>query len=255
MKAAVHGLDGKKKKDIELPALFHTTVREDIIAKYVEADRSWQPHATFSEAGKRHSASGTISHKRHDWKGQYGKGISRTPRKRLWRRGVQFNWVGAEVSNTRGGRLIHRPMGIRRVRKINKKEIEQAFNGAFAATTQSHYLVQRYDRLAKTTTVLPLVISSDFGHTKAKQVIAGLKSILGDLFELALAKRAVRAGKGKLRGRKYKSNAGLLMVTGAKEKLKVPGVEVKHVQDVTIADLYPLGRLTVYTEKALEELA
>ena len=31
----------------------------------------------------------------------------------------------------------------------------------------------------------------------------------------------MRSGKGKLRGRKYKSNAGLLIVTGNNEKLKI----------------------------------
>ncbi len=254
MKAAVYDLKGKTKKEVEMPAVFNTQIRRDIIAKYVEADRSWQPHATFSGAGKRHSASGTISHKRHDWKGQYGKGISRTPRKALWRRGVQFNWVGAEVSNTRGGRLVHRPMGMRRLRKINKKEMELAFNGAFAATAHAKYIVERYASVDKVTASMPFVIESSLERVKAKEILASLRIMLGDLFDLALSKRAVRAGKGKARGRKYKSTAGLLLITSAKEDVKVPGVEVKKVNDVAIADLYPLGRLTVYTEKALEEL-
>ena len=31
-------------------------------------------------------------------------------------------------------------------------------------------------------------------------------------------------------------------------------IEVKNIEEVSISDLYPLGRLTVYTEKALAEL-
>ncbi|MEK6899416.1 MAG: 50S ribosomal protein L4 [Nanoarchaeota archaeon] len=253
MKAAVYDMSGKKKYDIELPKIFDSKIREDIIAKSFEAERYWQPHSSFSDAGKRHSASGTISHKRHDWKGQYGKGISRTPRKALWRRGVQFNWVGAEVSNTRGGRLVHRPMGIRRVRKINEKEMEIAFSGAVAATAHGKYIVQRYARISKVEKHLPFVIES-FDNVKAKKFLHGLKEMLGDLFEVALAKRTVRAGKGKLRGRKYKSNAGLLLIKGDNEKMKIPGIEIKSVSEVKVSNLYPLGRLAVYTEKALEEL-
>ena len=72
--------------------------------------------------------------------------------------------------------------------------------------------------------------------------------------EAVLKKKRVRAGKGKLRGRKYKSNAGLLFVKGKTEKIKLRGVDIISVGNVSISDLYPLGRLTVYTEKALEEL-
>ena len=93
-----------------------------------------------------------------------------------------------------------------------------------------------------------------FDNVKAKKFLHGLKEMLGDLFEVALAKRTVRAGKGKLRGRKYKSNAGLLLIKGDNEKMKIPGIEIKSVSEVKVSNLYPLGRLAVYTEKALEEL-
>src|SRR3989338_9377008 len=124
MKAQLYDAKGDKKSDINLPSLFDIKVREDIIAKYFEAEKFSliQPYSTFKEAGKRHSASGTISHRRHEWKGHYGKGISRVPRKAMYRRGTQFFWIGAEVSGTRGGRQAHPPHGIRRFRKINEKE-------------------------------------------------------------------------------------------------------------------------------------
>ena len=67
--------------------------------------------------------------------------------------------------------------------------------------------------------------------------------------------KTIRAGKGKLRGRKYKSNAGLLFITARNEKIKMKGIEIKSIQDVSISDLYPLGRLTVYTSNALEAFA
>ena len=57
----------------------------------------------------------------------------------------------------------------------------------------------------------------------------------------------------KIGGRKYKSNAGLLLVKAKDEKIKMKGIDVKSVHEISISDLYPLGRLTIYTEKALEE--
>src|SRR3989338_655187 len=105
MKAALYSVDGKKKGDVELPVLFETPIREDIVQKYYETYK-WaliHPHSPAPEAGRRHSASGKIRHKRHSWGAHYGRGISRAPRKTMWRRGTQFYWIGAEVSGARGG--------------------------------------------------------------------------------------------------------------------------------------------------------
>ena len=111
MKAQLFDSKGDKKGDIELPSVFSEKVREDIVMKYLESERqnTIQEHSTYAEAGKRHSASGTISHMRHAWGGHYGKGISRVPRKAMWRRGTQFYWIATEVSGTRGGRRAHPP--------------------------------------------------------------------------------------------------------------------------------------------------
>src|SRR3989344_4359209 len=123
MKATLYSSLGEKKSEISLPTLFDSEIREDIALKYFEAEKFVlrQPYANYDEAGRRHSASGTISHRRHKWKGAYGKGISRVPRKKMWRRGTQFYWVGAEVSSARGGRSIHSPQGLYSTRKINRK--------------------------------------------------------------------------------------------------------------------------------------
>jgi large subunit ribosomal protein L4e len=90
--------------------------------------------------------------------------------------------------------------------------------------------------------------------SKTKDTLSLFKKIFGDLFNLILKHKEIRAGRGKSRGRKYKSNAGLLLITGKDEKAKIRGIEVRSLDDVEIADLYPLGRLTLYTKKALVEL-
>src|SRR3989338_8046026 len=147
MKATVYSVDGEKKSDINLPGVFDSRVREDIALKYYEADKGYHPHSPSPFAGRRHSASGTISHRRHEWKGHYGKGISRLPRKVMWRRGTQFMWVGAEVASTRGGRRAHPPKVNRRGMKVNQKEQRLAFASAFASTVHTPSILKRYTSL------------------------------------------------------------------------------------------------------------
>ncbi len=254
MKATIYNLDGKKKGELELPKLFAKRIREDLAAKYFEADKFIQPYTHDPRAGRKHSASGTISHKRHDWKGHYGKGISRVPRKTMWRRGTQFMWIGAEVSGARGGRRVHGPKGIGKEKKINKKETRLALDSAFAATIDVNYVLQRYQTINDKNLKLPLVIESGVEKAKTKQLLNLFEGLLGDSWKTIEKKRKIRSGKGKLRGRKYKVNAGLLLIIGNDENVKMNGVDVRTVRNVSISDLYPLGRITVYTEKAMEDL-
>jgi len=255
MKAELYDFKGTKKKEIELPNIFDTKVREDIVSKYYEASKFAEihPYAPFKEAGKRHSASGTISHRRHEWKGHYGKGISRTPRKTMWRRGTQFMWIGAEVASTRGGRRAHPPKLNKRPRKINKKELNIALNSAFAATAHESYIKKRYSTFSKSNHKFPIVIES-LNNIKTKDMIHFLKLVFGEALNLVLKQKSVRAGKGKSRGRKYKSNAGILLIKSNSETIKMKGIDIKSLNEIKISDLYPLGRLTIYTEKALQEL-
>ena len=117
-KANILNIDGKKVKEIELPKCFSQPIREDIVAKVVEIKKQKQPYGPSPVGGKQSSASGKIVHRRHVWKSGYGRGQSRIPRKTMSRRGTQFNWVGAEVPNTRGGRRAHPPKA---ASMINKK--------------------------------------------------------------------------------------------------------------------------------------
>jgi len=252
MKATLFDSQGKKKSEIQLPKLFSQRVRPDVVSKYFEVEKFIQPYASNVDAGKRQSASGTISHKRHDWKGHYGRGISRVPRKTMWRRGTRFFWIAANAPGTRQGRRAHPPKGIGKEKKLNKKEIQLAFNSAFAATAQSDFIISRYATLDKIEN-MPAVIESL--PEKTKSLTSIIKNIFGKHSNIAFKKKSVRAGKGKLRGRKYKSNAGALILIASDEKTKFKTHDIKSVSDVSISDLYPLGRLTIYTKKAMEELS
>ncbi len=251
MKAVLFDAKGEKKSEIQLPEIFASPVREDIVAKVFESEKEMQPYSPYKEAGKRHSASGRQRHIRHKWRTAYGRGISRVPKKTMWRRGTQFYWIGAEVSSARGGRRAHPPKGFVIPKKINRKERVLALNSALAATADKDYVAKRYATISEIKST-PFVIEAL--PAKTKEIFAALKKIYGELFNLALKRKSVRAGRGKTRGRKYKSTAGLLLIVGKDEDAKISGIDVKKSNRLKVKDLYPLGRLTLFTKKALEEL-
>jgi len=260
MKAILLDINGKEKSKIDLPKSFSTKIREDIVAKVLEAKKSNQPYAPSLVAGKQHSASGTIVHRRHVWKSGYGRGMSRIPRMSTSRRGTQFNWVGAEISSTRGGRRAHPPkvISMKNTLMINKKELKIAFESAISATANEKIILSKYATLKNSKiSNLPLIVEGKISSLKTKKLIESLKKILGkELFGVALKKKEIRSGKGKLRGRKYKSNAGLLFVVGKDEKIKTKAFDIRKAQNVSVSDLAKggLGRLTIYTENSVKEL-
>ena len=257
MKTKILTVDGKEKGIIELPKCFSHLIREDIVTRVLEIKKQKQPYGASPVGGKQASASGKIVHRRHVWKSGYGRGQSRIPRKSLSRKGTQFNWVGAEVPNTRGGRRAHppKPVSMINVKKINKKEMRVALMSAISATANAKKISDKYERIKQVKEV-PFVVESKIVGLKTKELISGMKKILGDLFEVALKKKKIRAGKGKLRGRKYKTNAGLLIVVGKDEKLKANAFDVANVKNLSVNDLAKggVGRLTVYTENAIKDL-
>jgi large subunit ribosomal protein L4e len=260
MKSKILDINGKEKGAIELPSFFSEKVREDIVAKVLEVEKVKQPYSPSPVAGKQKSASGNIQHTRSVWKTMQGKGISRVPRKIMSRRGSQFNWVGAEIPNARGGRRAHPPKveSMINTKKINKKELRAALISALSATGNEKLVSLRYERLNdKKLSGLPLIIEQKILSLKTKELIESLKKVLGnDLFEVSIKKKTIRAGIGKLRGRKYKKNAGLLLVVGEKENIKTNIIEVKKAKGLNVTDLANggVGRLTMYTEQAIKEL-
>lgn len=260
MKSHVFDTQGKKVKQIDLPKCFSQSIREDLIVKILETKKTNQPYAPSPVAGKQHSASGVTVHRRHVWKSGYGKGMSRIPRKQMLRRGTQFQQVGAEIPSVRGGRRAHPPKAVSMIntKKINKKEMKLGLISALSATANSKIVSKKYERLREEKLEnLPFIVESKVIELKTKDLIESLKKILGEkVFDLALRKKEVRSGRGKRRGRKYKQNAGLLIVVGEKENTKASAFEVKEAKSVGINDLARggAGRITLYTEKAISEL-
>jgi large subunit ribosomal protein L4e len=256
MKAKLYGPKGEEKGTINLPKNFLAKIRSDILAKVYETQKMiyTQPYGAKKGAGAGYSASGIVRHRRHEWKSAYGKGMSRVPRKIMSRNGSSFNWVGATVSSARGGRKPHAPKSEKNAfKKINKKELLIAYNSAFSSTLDPVSIEKKY----KIKSNSGFIFSEEITKAKTKDFLETLKLLFKESYDCIIQKKSIRAGKGKLRGRKYKKNAGLLFVIGTDEKMKRNKIDVVRVSELKISDLSPNGepgRFSCYTEKAVKEI-
>jgi large subunit ribosomal protein L4e len=255
MKAKILDKTGKEKGSMDLPMSFTSEIRRDILAKVFESQKEKQPMGTKIGAGAGYSASGISIKARHRWKGTYGKGISRVPRKIMSRHGASFNWVGATVASARGGRRAHPPkVAEDQYRKVNKKELRIAMNSAFAGTINAEYLKKKYGVSVKEA----IVFNNSVFEMKTKEFLELIKKVFGEASTKILRQRTVRAGRGKLRGRKYKNiNAGMIFVVASDEKMNRKGILVKKVDELKVKDLSPNGepgRFAIYSENAIKEI-
>ncbi len=260
MKTSIYAIDGKKGSTIALPVQFAEEVRPDLIRRAVVSMQAnaRQPYGAFPKAGQRPSA--VLSRRRRKYKTSYGHGISRVPRKALWKRGRQFGWVGAFAPGMVKGRRAHPPKAQKIFAKsINEGERRKAIRSALAASVNIEWVKNRGHKVSE----LPSVVEKKMEKiTKTSEVYEVLQRLqLGQELD-RVAGRKVRAGKGKLRGRRYKTKKGpLIVVAGACALLKaahnIPGVDVCAVHQVNAERLAPggnPGRLTIYSEDAIARL-
>jgi len=245
MKAQVKTIDGGVAKEIELPALFSEEYRPDLIRKAVLALQSTrrQPHGAYPFAGICSSAVGWGS----------GRGASHVPRLKNGSR-------AAKVPQAKGGREAHPPVVAKvLIKEINQKEKQKAFRSAVAASICGDLLKGRGHTFEGP---VPVVFEDKFESLdRTQDVVSALTSvgIYGDI-ERAKESRKVRAGRGKMRGRRYKQRKSLLIVTGSAElraARNLAGVDVVTVDQLNVEHLAPgmlAGRLTVWTEHALIRL-
>jgi len=247
-KVTLYGLDGNKKDTIELPIIFNTIYRPDIIQKSFNTLHSnkRQPYGSNIFSGTKHSTASVGK----------GRGMSRVPRLSQGRRAALAPCVV-------GGRRAHPPKSERNWKeKINKKEKMIAKKSAIAATNNKDLVTKRghkYDEKIS----LPIVIDDKFEKIKkTKEVIELFKKIgiYEDIIRASNGKH-IRAGKGKMRGRKYKIPKSVLIVSNEKNKLKnsenLPGVDIIDRRNLNIEHLAPggiAGRLTIFAKSALDKI-
>ena len=261
MKLAIHDLENKKKGEADLPSQFSEEYRPDLIRRAVLSlqSKGRQKYGANPEAGQRHSSE--LSKRRRKYRGCYGFGISRVNRKIHSRRGTRMFWVGATSPQTRGGRRSHPPKAEKDfTQAINKKENRKAIRSAIGAVLNKELVSARGH---KAPDMYPFIIDSSFEALKTTKEVEKVLDTLGfaDELQRTLLKK-VRAGIGKLRGRKYRRKRGLLIVVGddcevQKSANNLPGVNVVPVASLNAEVLAPgalPGRVTLFTEGAVKKL-
>ncbi|MDD1732129.1 MAG: 50S ribosomal protein L4 [Methanothrix sp.] len=248
MKTNVIDLSGNTSGEIELPPVFEEEYRPDIIKRAVLAAQAnrLQAYGPHFYAGMNTSA--------QSW--GPGHGVSRVLRLKNGRK-------AAAVPMAVGGRRSHAPQpNADYSEKVNKKERRKAIRSAIAATASEGLVHARGHKFERD---LPVVAKNDLESlTKTSEVIKFLQAagLWNDVLRAKLG-RNIRAGKGKLRGRKYKGRKSLLIVAGTDSGLgkaarNLPGVDFVTVERLNAELLAPgtqAGRLTIWTESSLDKLA
>jgi large subunit ribosomal protein L4e len=245
-KVNVYGIDGKTSEKIDLPEIFNTPFRPDLIKKAFNVLHSnkRQQYGANPDAGKRHATASVGK----------GRGQSRVPRLTQGRRAALAPCVV-------GGRRAHPPKTERNWKeKINKNEKTLAKKSALAATADIDIVKNRGHRFDEKMTV-PIIVDDKFEKIKkTKDVIKALDDIgiYDDVLRSANGKH-IRAGRGKSRGRKYKIPKSILIVALnediKKSSKNLPGVDFVTPEKINIEHLAPggdPGRLTIITKSALK---
>ncbi len=261
MKAIVYDVNGKQAGEVDLPSVFTEPTRIDLIRRAFNAFRTrlLQPKGNYKFAGLETSAE--YAGRRHKvYRTSINRGMARLPREKL----PEGRWGDVKrVPQAKGGRRAHPPKAIKKiVEKINKKEKRKAIRAAIAATALKEQVEKRGHKVGNVKQ-LPIIVEDKLAEVKKAKELKNILSKLGLEEDLKKAEeKKIKAGKGKMRGRKYRKKKSVLIVVHedkgvSKAGNNIPGVDVCIAKDLNINLLAPggdAGRLTVFTKSALTQL-
>lgn len=242
------------KTTIHLPAVFRAPIRPDIV-NFVHdqvAKNRRQPYAVSAKAGHQTSA--------ESW--GTGRAVARIPRVRGG--GTHRSGQAAFGNMCRGGHMYSPTKVWRRWhRKINVTQKRYAIASAIAASGVPSLVLSRGHDISKIPEV-PCVISDKVEEVKkTKDAVAFLRRLHAwDDVEKVKNSRRYRAGKGKMRNRRWRHKKGPLIIYNkdngiVKAFRNIPGIEFVQVDRLGILKLAPgghLGRFVIWTESAFRKL-
>ncbi|NHJ21452.1 MAG: 50S ribosomal protein L4 [Candidatus Lokiarchaeota archaeon] len=253
-KVNIYDLDGKKKNLVDIPQLFYSKSRKDLIqiASEVASSKNKQAQGRNKSAGLRNTA--------ESW--GTGHEMSRAPRIK----GSGFSTARnvGRVPFAKGGRRAHPIKTEKNIeKKINKKIHKLSIISAISASGDSEWVKNRGHKIDKVPEI-PLVVDDKIQTVRKTKLIYSILTELGlkdDLIRVKKSKK-IRAGKGKRRGRKYKIRKSLLIVIKddfgiVKAARNIPGIDVVKLENLSIAHLAPgglPGRLILWAQSAFNEL-
>ena len=245
MQATIYDLDGNAGDEVDLPEVFETTVRPDLIATAVRAAQAnrKQDYGSDDYAGLRTPAESFGS----------GRGMAHVPRE---------GGKARRVPQAVGGRGAHPPKEeTDRSLTINDKERKFATRSAIAATADAELVAERGHEFDDDLE-LPLVVSDAFEDLQKTQAVVDTLESLGVHADIDRADETkIKAGQGSARGRKYRRPSSILFVTSeepSRAARNLAGADVATAREVNTEDLAPgtaPGRLTIWTESALAEVS
>ena len=255
MKVASYSINGSKENEVELPLVFSTPFRADLIHKAFTNLNShkFQPQGRHPTAGM-----DVVARSNDPPTGQHQARIAKMKGGGGGRQGQ-----AGGVASVRGGRQAHPPIVDKVIhKKLNKKENRLALCSAIAATASKELIQSRGHKIDNIES-FPIVISDQIETiSKASEILKVLESLrlMDDVKRLQ--SRKPRTGKSSLRGRSKKVGKSVLFVTKDASKISnacgaFPGVEARSVKELSVLDLAPGSdpiRLTVYSKSALEEM-
>jgi large subunit ribosomal protein L4e len=241
---------GNRIGEVDLPEIFYYPVRKDIINRaFLSAFTAMlQPKGRDPLAGKRTTAK--------YW--GVGYGLARVPR--------LPDGTARFVVSTRKGHLAFPPRPDRRIHEeVNKYERIIAIVSALAATARPHLVAERGHVFSVDKTPIVIVDEAENAYSRTKEVKEFLEKIgVWSDIERSYERIRIRAGKGKMRGRRYVEPRSVLFVLSSysvplvKAVRNLPGVDIATPSNLSILHLAPggvPGRLMVITRSALDKLA
>lgn len=246
----VHAASGEASSSLPLPAVLTAPIRLDVVAQVHKslAKNRRQAYAVSEKAGHQTSA--------ESW--GTGRAVARIPR--VGGGGTHRSGQGAFGNMCRGGRMFAPTKTWRKWHvKVNQNQRRFATVSALAASALPSLVLARGHRIEEIQEV-PLVISSAVeSFKKTKEAVTLLKSInaYADVVKVSNSRR-LRAGKGKMRNRRYRQRRGPLVVYNedngiVKAFRNLPGVELVNVRRLNLLQLAPgghIGRFIIWTEGA-----
>ncbi|TNJ26532.1 Ribosomal protein L4 [Giardia muris] len=241
----VFSATGAPAGELPRPAVFSVPIRPDIIS-FVHtqlAKNNRTPYAVSRYAGVQCTA--------HSW--GPGRAVARLPRK--------HGGIGAYANFARGGHMAH-PTSVNRrwCRCVNLNLRRYAVASALAASANAQLVEARGHRIGNVKSIPCVVDVSDVKKTKDAMGIIRAIGAAEDV-ERCKESRGIRAGRGKMRNRRYRMRRGPLLIH-AGENIEpafrnIPGLDICHVSDMKLLELAPgshPGRLIIWTKGAFASL-
>ncbi|MGQ0795887.1 MAG: 50S ribosomal protein L4 [Nitrosopumilaceae archaeon] len=257
MKAQVFSINGSKTEELELPNVFSTPLRTDLLHKaYVNIEsHSFQSQGRYPNAGMN-----VVAESNSPPTGHHQARVAR-----LRGGGGGRQGQGGGVAMVRGGRQAHPPTAEKVVYKmLNKKENKLALCSAIAATLSADLVKSRGHKIDNIES-FPIVVDNEIESiSKAKDLEKFFNALnLAQDIDRLRSRLKRRSGKSLLRGRKTKIGKSILMVVRDSKNLSKAcgtflGVDVKSVSSLSVLDLIPGSqpiRLTVFSKNAIEDIS